>query len=102
MRHSFLLINRLQALQSAVPIMDIENIRARVRRGAYCVTDHAISKGFKEGITVARHAGSDPNRCETRSVPGPTALRISNAVEGLFRAGKELDSTGISFHKIAS
>lgn len=32
------------------------------------------------------------SRCGTRSVPGPTALRISNAVEDLFRAGKELDS----------
>ena len=42
------------------------------------------------------------SRCGTRSVPGPTALKISNAVEGLFRAGKELDSTGISFHKVAS
>jgi hypothetical protein len=41
-------------------------------------------------------------RCGTRSVPGPTALRISNAVEDLFRAGKALDSTGISFHKVAS
>lgn len=42
------------------------------------------------------------SRRGTRSVPGPTALKISNAVEGLFRAGKELDSTGISFHKVAS
>ena len=42
------------------------------------------------------------SRCGTRSIPGPTALKVSNAVEGLFQAGKELDSTGISFHKIAS
>jgi len=42
------------------------------------------------------------SRCGTRSIPGPTALKISTAVEGLFQAGKELDSTGISFHKIAS
>ena len=42
------------------------------------------------------------SRCGTRSIPGPTALKVSNAVEGLFQAGKELDSTGISFHKITS
>jgi hypothetical protein len=42
------------------------------------------------------------SRCGTRSVPGPTALRISNAVEDLFRAGKALHSTGISFHKVVS
>lgn len=40
------------------------------------------------------------SRCRTRSFPGPTALKISNAVEGLFRAGKELDSARISFRKI--
>ena len=26
------------------------------------------------------------SRCGTRSIPGPTALKVSNAVEGLFRA----------------
>ncbi len=41
-------------------------------------------------------------RCGTRSIPGPAALKISATVEQLFRAGKDLDSTGISFHKIAS
>ncbi|MEK9142889.1 MAG: YgiT-type zinc finger protein [Nitrospirota bacterium] len=40
-------------------------------------------------------------RCGTRSVPGQTALKISDAVERLFRAGKDLDMTGISFHKLA-
>jgi hypothetical protein len=34
-------------------------------------------------------------------VPGKTALKISDAVERLFRAGKALDMTGISFHKLA-
>src|SRR3989442_9127270 len=41
-------------------------------------------------------------RCGARSIPGPIALKISDAVERLFKAGKGLDSTGISFHKIAS
>jgi len=41
-------------------------------------------------------------RCGARSVPGKTALKISDAVERLFRAGKDLDMTGISFHKLAS
>jgi YgiT-type zinc finger domain-containing protein len=41
-------------------------------------------------------------RCGARSVPGMTALKISDAVEKLFRAGKDLDMTGISFHKLAS
>ena len=33
--------------------MEIEEIRATIQRGAYFVTDHAISEGFKEGISVA-------------------------------------------------
>ena len=41
-------------------------------------------------------------RCGARSVPGHTALKISDAVERLFKAGKGLNSTGISFRKIAS
>lgn len=41
------------------------------------------------------------SRCGTRSIQGAAALRISDAVEHLFEAGKELDSTGISFHKLA-
>lgn len=41
-------------------------------------------------------------KCGTRSIPGPTALKISEAVERIFKAGKDLDSTGISFHKVAS
>ena len=40
-------------------------------------------------------------RCGTRKIPGPAALKISTAVERLFQAGKDLDSTGISFHKVA-
>ena len=35
-------------------------------------------------------------------MPGRTALKISDTVERLFRAGKDLDMTGISFHKLAS
>nr|WP_140393671.1 YgiT-type zinc finger protein [Nitrospira cf. moscoviensis SBR1015] len=42
------------------------------------------------------------SRCGTRSVPGKTALKISEMVERLFSAGKDLDMTGISFHKLAS
>lgn len=41
-------------------------------------------------------------RCGARSVPGEMALKINDAVERLFRVGKELDMTGISFHKLAS
>lgn len=41
------------------------------------------------------------SRCGTRRIPGEAALRISTAVERLFQAGKDLDSTGISFHKVA-
>jgi len=36
-------------------------------------------------------------RCGTRSVPGKTALKISDAVERLFRAGKDLDMTAFPF-----
>jgi len=41
-------------------------------------------------------------RCGTRSIPGAAALKISETVDRLFKAGKEIDSTGISFHKMAS
>lgn len=41
-------------------------------------------------------------RCGTRSIPSQTALKISDTVERLFHAGKDLDMTGISFHKLAS
>ena len=40
-------------------------------------------------------------RCGTRRISGGAALKISTAVERLFQAGKDLDSTGISFHKVA-
>ena len=40
-------------------------------------------------------------KCGARSIPGPTALKISEAVERIFKAGKDLDSTSISFHKVA-
>lgn len=40
-------------------------------------------------------------RCGARSIPGPTALKISRAIERLFESGKDLDSTDISFHKVA-
>jgi hypothetical protein len=43
----------------------------------------------------------DLRTCGARSVPGKTALKISDAVERLFRAGIALDMTGISFHKLA-
>jgi YgiT-type zinc finger domain-containing protein len=42
------------------------------------------------------------DRCGTRSVPGPTATKVSNAVERLFKVGKDLDSTGVSFLKVTS
>jgi len=38
----------------------------------------------------------------TRSVPSKMVLKISDAVERLFRAGKDLDMTGIPWHKLAS
>jgi YgiT-type zinc finger domain-containing protein len=41
-------------------------------------------------------------RCGTRSIPGPTAAKISETVSRLFKSGKDLNSTGISFHRIAS
>jgi hypothetical protein len=37
-----------------------------------------------------------------RSVSGKTAIKISETVKRLFSAGKELDMTGIPFHKLAS
>lgn len=40
-------------------------------------------------------------RCGARAILGPTAVKISNAVERLFEAGKDLDSTDISFHGLA-
>ena len=40
--------------------------------------------------------------CGTKSIPGKAALKISDAVEQLFRAGKNLDMTDIFFHKLAS
>lgn len=42
------------------------------------------------------------SRCGPRSVPGKTALKISDAVEQLFRARKDPNMTGISVHKLAS
>ncbi len=33
--------------------MQLEEIRACVTQGAFWVTDHAITEGFKDGITVA-------------------------------------------------
>lgn len=42
------------------------------------------------------------SRCRTRSVPGPSALKISETVQQLFAQAKHLDATGISFHKLAS
>ena len=33
--------------------MEMEEIRACLRRGAFFVTDHALLEGFKEGITAA-------------------------------------------------
>jgi hypothetical protein len=41
-------------------------------------------------------------QCGVRSVLGGTALKISDAVERLFPAGKDRDMTGISFHKLVS
>jgi len=33
--------------------MEIEEIRALIQRGAFAVTDHALTEGFKDGISVA-------------------------------------------------
>jgi hypothetical protein len=33
--------------------MEIEEIRAYIESGAFSVTDHALTEGFKDGITVA-------------------------------------------------
>ena len=33
--------------------MEIEEIRALIQEGAFSVTDHALTEGFKDGITVA-------------------------------------------------
>ncbi len=33
--------------------MEIEEIRALMQKGAFAVTDHALTEGFKDGITVA-------------------------------------------------
>ena len=32
--------------------MEIEEIRALIQGGAFAVTDHALTEGFKDGITV--------------------------------------------------
>ena len=34
-------------------VMEIAEIRALIQMGAFSVTDHAITEGFKDGITVA-------------------------------------------------
>jgi len=62
-------------------------------------TLHFERNGFY--ADVANVAAMLCRRCGTRSVNGPTALRITDAVDRLFQAGKDLDSTGISFHKVA-
>ena len=41
-------------------------------------------------------------RCGTRSIDGPSALKISETMDRLFQSWKTIDSTGISFHKVAS
>ncbi|MEW6545136.1 MAG: DUF4258 domain-containing protein [Nitrospirota bacterium] len=33
--------------------MDLDTLRNHIRRGAFFVTDHAITEGVKDGITVA-------------------------------------------------
>lgn len=32
--------------------MDIDAIRASIRKGDFFVTDHALTEGFKDGISV--------------------------------------------------
>ena len=32
--------------------MEIDEIRVRIERGSFSVTDHALTEGFKDGITV--------------------------------------------------
>lgn len=38
--------------------MDIGAIRGCITRGAYFVTDHALTEGFKDGITVSNMVGA--------------------------------------------
>ena len=33
--------------------MEIDAIRASIRKGSFFVTDHALTEGFKDGISVA-------------------------------------------------
>ena len=33
--------------------MEIDTIRTSIRKGKFFVTDHALTEGFKDGITVA-------------------------------------------------
>ncbi len=43
-------------------------------------------------------------QCGTRSIPGPTAVKIANTVDELFKHATERGPsafTGISFHKVA-
>ncbi len=63
------------------------------------ITLHFERGGFYadvENVNVLRCS-----RCGMRSIPGETAHKVSDAVERLFRAGKSLDMTGISFHRRA-
>ncbi|MDH4079076.1 MAG: YgiT-type zinc finger protein [Nitrospira sp.] len=71
---------------------------AAMRRGRTSL--HFERGGFYADVENVRAMLCE--RCGTRSVPGQTALKISDAVERLFRVGKDLDMTGISFHKLAS
>jgi hypothetical protein len=70
-----------------------------VGRSRHC-TGSRLCSGFNADV---ENVNAMPcGRRGTRSVPGKTALKISDAVERLFRAGKDLDMTGIFFHKLAS
>ena len=63
-------------------------------------TLHFERRGFYAEVenVTAMLCGS----CGTRSIPGPTATKISDAVQRLFKVGKDLDSTGVSFLKVTS
>src|SRR6266571_1494214 len=39
------------------PRIKIEEMRALIQQGAYSITDHALTEGFKDGITVGDMIG---------------------------------------------
>ena len=83
--------------KKAVALKPCPECRKPMRAGR--TTLHFEREGFyadveNVGAMICGH-------CGTRSIPGPAALKISQTVEKLFQSGKDLDTTGISFHKAA-